>query len=65
MSGTFHMDAAGKYWFDRKWEADVVLESYKINPETHSIEAEYVGRNFVDKTNYSPLARFLRWVLRR
>lgn len=53
----------GKYWFDKKFEFVGYYKSVEI--EGNSINAELVSNEWKDLTDYRPLARFLRWVLRR
>lgn len=55
----------GKYWFDKKWEGEVKLNEIHIDMEDGVVIADFVGRNIKDLTDYRPLARFLRWILRR
>jgi len=52
----------GRFWFDERWEVDL-----KIIGDGSIITVKYAAanNNFVDLTDYRPLARFLRWVLRR
>lgn len=54
----------GKYWFDRAYEIDVTMKSFTASPDG-AISADYEGTNIKDLTDYTPLARFLRWILCR
>jgi hypothetical protein len=60
-----HMEHRGKFWFDERWEGDVKTERFKLNGNWVTVEYTADNENFVDLTDYRPLARFLRWVLRR
>lgn len=61
--GLIRMTHTGKYWFDKSFEADVTMADLKVG--NSNIDATYEGTNIKDLTDYSPLARFLRWILRR
>lgn len=56
---------SGKFWFDRKFRADVIMKSFDLDDKTGEMTAVYDGMNIVDLSNNGYLARFLRWVLRR
>ena len=58
------MTQRGKYWFDPAFETDVIMTGVTMNADG-SYYADYEGVNFVDLTDHRPLARFLRWILRR
>ena len=59
------MTQAGRYWFDRSFEIDVVMTGLEMSPDFSNMTATYEGMNTIDHTNYSYPARFLRWILRR
>lgn len=59
------MTQTGRYWFDRKYEADVIMTGIQISPDMSNLTATYQGMKIIDHTNKSYLARFLRWILRR
>jgi hypothetical protein len=60
-----HVEYSGKYWFDTKWEADASVGEFTIYRDRGDhLTFTFNGSNFVDHTNYSLLARFLRWLLR-
>lgn len=59
------MEQRGKYWFDKSFTADVEITDIALDRETLEATATYKGMNVVNTTNHKPLARFLRWVLRR
>jgi hypothetical protein len=58
------MEQHGRFWFDRAFDAEVVMKSLTLEPDG-SYSATYESMNIIDKTDYRTLARFLRWILRR
>jgi hypothetical protein len=63
-SDTTRATYGGKYWFDKRWIADVVMEEIEWNGD-ENWQVKLKSRNEIDITDYRPLARFLRWILRR
>lgn len=57
------MTQRGRFWFDKQFDCDVVMTDFEIHGE--NVTANYEGTNIKDLTDYRPLARFLRWILRR
>lgn len=62
---TINREWRGRYWFDRGWKAEGVIDSYEYDPATGETNVEFTGKVITDLTNKSYLARFLRWMLRR
>ena len=58
------MSNRGKFWFDKSFDADVVMTDLVINKDG-SCDAIYNSINIVDTTEKGLVARFLRWLLKR
>jgi hypothetical protein len=57
------MKYRGRFWFDPASDVDAIMTDVRMGE--NSITAECIGTNITDLTDYRPLARFLRWILRR
>jgi hypothetical protein len=58
------MEHRGRFWFDRASDTEVIMKELTLQPDG-SFSATYESMSINDKTDYRPLARFLRWILRR